>query len=1473
MSAKTPAAFARSTALLADFLAGTDHALSEVAFVLNHGRDDHRYRAAFAVHGTGELVDRLRGAVPPDRQVPEDRPVVLLFSGDAEIDDDHWAALCAEAPALDPAVTGTTMRQHALHRLLAGLGLTATRLVGSGAGNVVVRLARGRITEAEAARLAAETPRTGEVDGQGLKTALSGFVAEGAVVVEMSATGALSRRIAELEPDLPVVRLSGGVLDAVVRLYELGVAIDWDTHYEDSSIARVELPTYPFEPVPCWSGPQPGAEADGSPEVERAVAGIWERLLKTEVDADTDYVASGGTSIAGIVLLREVEAAFGVTLTFGDLYEHRTVARLAAVIASRRTDDVPAVQPVGDWAIGTVPRDGGVPLSVGQEQLWYLDRLHPGSPLYNIPADLRLRGRLDRAALRAAFADLVERHEVLRSRVVADSDGVPRALLDAARPELVVVDAREGLDDLVAAEAAAPFDLARGPLLRAKLFDLADDDHLLLCTWHHIVFDGWTPGIFLRDLAELYTARVTGRPPRLPELPVQYADYAAWQRSRLTPRRRERGLAYWRSRLDGARVPELPIDKPRPPVESHAGDLLGFTVPQGQADALRELSRQEGVTTFVTMMAVLDAVLHLWAGQEDVVVGAATTGRVNPATHDLIGYFNNMLPFRTRLDGAMTFRELLRRCADTVAGALDHEEIPFADIVADLRPRRDPARHPLFTVAYTHQNTTTHAMDLPGLDVDPPEDGGYGIVPGTAKFDLTVGVADQDGGPMRGYLEYATDLFEPATARRVVDLFRHVAATATADPDRRLARFAAEPEDVWTAVRRHAQARPDAVAVADGEVRTWSEVVEEARVTAERLRAEGVGPGSVVPVVAARGAGLVVAWLGVLAAGAAFAPVDPAAPPERTELVLEELDAPVMLVDGAVRRGGGSGRVVPDTAYVAFTSGSTGRPQGCEIHRAALLNLLTWYGERLNLTEADRVGQSFAAGFDGAVAEILGALHHGATLRFLPDVRSTPQTLLRLLADEGITVLALPTPVAELLLDGYVAVPGLALRVLWTGGDRLRVRPPADLPFTVFNCYGPTECAVITTAGPVAPSGDGPPDIGRPITGATAHVLDAAGAPVADGEPGELYLGGVPVGRGYHRQPGRTAARFVADPSTTGGRMYRTGDLVVRRPDGTLEFRGRADDQIALRGHRVEPAEVEQALLACPGVAEALVVAEDLPSGARRLVAHVAGEHLPTEGELRAALARRLPEPLVPARVVAHATLPRTPHGKLDRKVVASTPHGGFDQRAVTGTPQDVLAGIWADLLGRRDIGPDDDFFQVGGDSILSVGVAARAARAGLAITPHDVVRHPTLRQLAAAVSPASPPPAPAPQGGGIPLSPLMHRVLEARGNRARGFVVAEVLAVAPGIPAEAVAEAQGGAVADARRRAEGYARALGARLGPLRLLADGDAETQWAVESRAAVAGYGGSPGVPPQVDQLSLEAQRITVTVRCTATWALLD
>ncbi|MFF5106781.1 condensation domain-containing protein [Streptomyces sp. NPDC000134] len=823
VSARSPAALARYRDRLAGFAERTDQPLRAVAHVLNRGRDDHPYRLAVTAASTGELAAHLRAAAVPDRPAGDAPRAVLLLSGDALLDDAAWSRLCAglplparcaelDAAAQQPAAR-LVVRQYALCRVAEALGLTDLTLIGSGAGNLAVRAARGRLPLADAVAEAVREERSPAPDRERLRQVVAGFVRDGAVLVEPAAGGVLAREIRSLAPESPVVDLAAdgsraGVLERLGRLYALGVQVDWDRHYGDAAPPRIEAPTYPFEPTPCRlpaavaparSGDAPAptggpAALPALAETERRLAAIWAELLEQpDVGPDSDYFRLGGTSLLGVGLLRRLQQSFGVAATFADLYAHPTVRELAARLHAAAGERVTAPGGAAAGPITPVERGGPLPLSPGQEALWHLEQVNPAGPLYNVPTPMHLTGPLDADALQDALIGMTERHETLRSLFLTGDDGTPYVSPTAPEPLMSVVNLSRmppeqrvrRVRTLVHDEVSAPFDLTRHSPLRAVLVKLAEEEHVFLLTFHHIVFDGGSQAVFGRDLAELYRARSTGTEAELPHLPVQYQDYAAWHRALLDGPHLERGLEYWRQHLSGLDRPELPLDRPRPETRSYAGDQLTFAVDAGVAERIREYSRDHGVTTFVTMLAALDTLLHLWSGQTDLVVGVATSGRVHADLQNLVGYFNNLLPFRTGITPRMSFDEVVRRCADTVAGALDHEDVPLSKVITAADAPRHLGRHPLYDVTYTYQNVPQYEDGMGGVtrarytgtDVG-------GTAPGTSKFDLTFAIVDAGNGPMSGELEYATSLFDRATARRLADWFPALVAAVAAGPER-----------------------------------------------------------------------------------------------------------------------------------------------------------------------------------------------------------------------------------------------------------------------------------------------------------------------------------------------------------------------------------------------------------------------------------------------------------------------------------------------------------------------------------------------------------------------------------------------------------------------------------------------------------------------------------------------------------------
>ncbi|HEX2081841.1 MAG TPA: amino acid adenylation domain-containing protein, partial [Longimicrobium sp.] len=1147
--------------------------------------------------------------------------------------------------------------------------------------------------------------------------------------------------------------------------------------------------------------------------VEAALAEIWAGVLGVErVGAADDFFAAGGHSLLATRVVSRVRERFGVELPLRALFERPTVAALAEAVEALRRDGARVLPPVVPIA-----RDRPLPLSFAQERLWFLDRMEPGNTTYNMYVSLRLAGALDAGALERALSEIVRRHESLRTtfrevggapvQVIAPFAGFTLAAGDLSGPGEAERDAE--LRRRAADEAARPFDLAAGPLFRATLLRLGHQDHALLISMHHAVSDGWSLGVLHRELSALYAACRDGAPSPLAGLPVQYADYAAWQREQLAGEVLDRQLAYWTRRLAGApALLELPTDRPRPAVQAFAGAHVPVAIPAALLERLRALGRGEGATLYMVVLAAFQLLLARHGAGDDVVVGTPVAGRTRGEVEALIGFFVNTLALRTDLSGDPDFREVLRRVRDVTLGAYEHQDLPFERLVAQLQPERSLSHAPLVQATFALEDAAFPPAALPGLAVAEIETEGE-----AAKLDLALALgATADG--LLGRVTYRTDLFERATIERMVAHLARVLEQAAADPRVRLSEIglldAAERRRVveeWSPAPAHvptgcihelfaAQAArtPDARAIAcGGEEVAYRELDRAANRLAHHLAARGVGPEARVGIVAERAPGTVVAILAVLKAGGAWVPLDPAYPADRLAYMLA--DAGVRLViapgalpgalDGAVPAVVGldaeaediaacpawAPRVAshPDSlAYVVYTSGSTGRPKGVAVAHRGVPALAAWKHARLGQTAADRALQFASPSFDAAVEEVFGALLCGGTLVMAPREALLPGAPLReTLRRERVSFATLPPSVLA-LMDPADA-PGL--RVVVSAGEALPAAVAARWSGAVelHNAYGPTETTVCAASARVAAGNGRAPAIGRPLESAPVRVLDPAGRPVPAGVPGELYVGGAGVARGYLNRPALTAARFVPDPfsSVPGARLYRTGDRARWRADATLEYLGRTDQQVKVRGFRIEPGEIESVLAAHAAVRQARVVVREDEPGEKRLVAYVVGDA--GADDLRAHLGRSLPGYMVPAAFVALPSLPLTPNGKVDEKALPAPDFESAEGRyEAPRTPaEEVLAGIWAEVLRVARAGVRDDFFALGGHSLLATRIVSRIREVfGVELPLRALFEGPTVGAMAARVEELRraglplPPPVVAVEGNGTaPLSFAQRRL------------------------------------------------------------------------------------------------------------------
>ncbi|MFB9690088.1 non-ribosomal peptide synthetase [Amycolatopsis plumensis] len=1084
--------------------------------------------------------------------------------------------------------------------------------------------------------------------------------------------------------------------------------------------------------------------------VEEVLCGLFAEVLDTaSIGVDDDFFALGGHSLMATRLVARLRAVFGVELQVRSVFETPTVAGLAALLATSDSGDArPAL-------VRADPRPDVLPLSFAQQRLWFLHRLEGPSATYNMPTAVRLTGALDVDALRTALADVVERHEALRT-VFPEIDGEARQLVldDVSIPLPVHAVTEATLADAVSEAAGTVFELESEIPLRARLLRLGGREHVLVLVFHHIASDGWSTAPLWRDLATAYTARQAGSAPQWTPLPVQYADYTLWQRDVLGEPVIEPQLAYWREALAGLpeRI-ELPTDRPHPAEASYRGEQFAFGWDAELHGGLVELARACGASVFMVVHAGLTAVLTRLGAGTDIPLGTSIAGRTDAALDDLVGFFVNTLVLRVDTGGDPSFRDLVARVRDRSLDAYAHQDVPFERLVEALNPTRSLAYHPLFQTMLAWQNNAVADLALPGLTVAEEP-----VRTGTARADLTFFVGERPGNQagIRGTAEYNSDVFDRGTVEAILERLRTLLAAVVADPESRigavdlltaaehdqLAADPATPLPAETAAELFAAqvARtPDALALTFGSERlTYAELDARATTLARALLARGAGPERVVAVALPRSVDLVVALLAVLKTGAAYLPLDLNHPADRIELMLTDAAPHLVIAEDGLRPGVVSEKegsnppyhsrpaTADDLAYVIFTSGSTGRPKAVAGTQRALANRLHWGRD---LARGVRVAKSALTFIDGST-ELLGGLVAGDPVVLADDTTATdPMALAAFVRETGAQVLTVVPSLLDTFAEDAPAGAFDSVATWITSGEplseALAAKVAARWPSAkLVNLYGCSEVAgdsLAQVCGPVA--------IGRPVANTRAYVLDAALRPVPPGVRGELYLAGAGVARGYLGRPALTAERFVASPFEPGERMYRTGDLVRRRADGTLDFLGRADQQIKIRGFRVEPGEVEAALMDDPSVARAAVIARD-----SRLIAYVAPAGDPVA--LRARLAERLPEYLVPSAIVVLDALPLNANGKLDRAALPD-PEIRTSGRLARTPAEQALCELFADVLGVPSVGPDDGFFALGGHSLLATRLVSRIrALLGVEVPIRAVFDAPTPARLAEALDP-----------------------------------------------------------------------------------------------------------------------------------------
>ena len=1176
-------------------------------------------------------------------------------------------------------------------------------------------------------------------------------------------------------------------------------------------------------------------------DVERTIATVWEEVLHLEnIGIHDNFFEIGGHSLLATQIISRLRQILQMDLSVRTLFTAPTIASFAEycetiqgklpelqtksltpqlqaehkaeISVFLHKDDLSAIKPVG--------RTENLPLSFAQARLWFLDKLDPNSAFYNIPILWRFSGKLNVTALQSSLNEITRRHEALRTNFATQEEQAVQVIAETLFLPLEIVDLlhlptdeREvEMQRLVHNEAVRPFDLERETLIRATLLQLTSIEYVFILTAHHIIFDGWSTGIFVQELATLYTAFSNDTPLQkvveLPELPIQYADFAVWQRQWLEQERLTEQLSYWQQQLQGApTLLELPTDRPRPPIQTNRGKHQLFTLPPSLNEAMNSLSKGAGVTPFMTFFAAFVTLLYRYTGEKDIVVGTPIAGRNRPEIEGIIGLFVNTLVLRTDLSDNPSFEQLLMRVREVSLQAYSHQDLPFEKLVDALHPQRSLSHLPLFQVMFDIQNAPIASLDLPDLSIS-----SFPVETGTAKFDLALSIENTSSGLIAEW-EYNTDLFDDSTIAQMARNFHTLLIGIVANPQQRISQLPLlteiEQQQLlvdWNNTKKEypldkcihqlfeeqAIKTPDAIAVEfEAEKLTYQELNQRANQLAHYLQELGVNPEVLVGICVERSPLMLIGLLGILKAGGAYVPLDPAYPAERLAYMLDDSQSQVLLTQqqliGSLPHT--EAKVVcldkdwelisaqsdknPQTdvkannlAYVIYTSGSTGNPKGVMIEHRALVNFTQTVKDKYGMDNKDRVLQAASISFDAAAEEIYPCLISGATLVLrTAEMLGAVSTFIQKCWEWELTVLMVGTAywhqlTAELATTNETLPP--SVRLLSTGGEQwlpeklklwqksMEARSHIQnlkAPPMLMNGYGPTEATVLSTVYDLSElrventqeNTQAQQIIGTAFDNVQTYILDSYLQPVPIGVSGELHIGGSGLARGYLHRPDLTDAKFIAHPFKESDRIYKTGDLARYLPNGNIEFLGRIDNQVKIRGFRIELGEIETLLVTHPQISEAVVIDSDDIPGSKRLVAYIvetfSGTSLP-QSQLRSFLKQKLPDYMIPSAFVVLDALPLTPNGKVDRRGLPKPETASHnietDLVAPRNEAEETLAKIWCEVLHLKQVGIHDNFFEWGGDSILSIQIIFKAKQAGLQLTAKQIFQNQTIAELAA---------------------------------------------------------------------------------------------------------------------------------------------
>ncbi|MEC4812177.1 MAG: amino acid adenylation domain-containing protein [Scytonema sp. PMC 1069.18] len=1125
---------------------------------------------------------------------------------------------------------------------------------------------------------------------------------------------------------------------------------------------------------------------------EEILAAIWSQVLGLErVGIHDNFFELGGHSLLATQVISRIRQAFSVEIPLHLFFETPTIAGLVQAIASGQNPEQQQIIP-------QQTNRQSAPLSYLQQQLWFLAQLDPNSAAYNIVEAVKLQGDLNISVLQSALDDLVAHHLVLRTNFVLQNDNPVQIISEPRSVELKVIDLKDNLEveriqQLLRTEAQRPFNLASDLMLRACVLVRSPQEHILLLVMHHIATDGWSMNIFFKQLAELYQAKIHNQPNPLPELPIQYIDFAVWQNQQFSEKALEKQLNYWQQQLAGATpVLELPTDRPRPPVQTYRGARQYFTIPQNLSKALDALSRKEGVTLFMTLLAAFQTLLYRYSRQQDILIGSPIAGRNRAEVEDLIGFFVNTLVMRADLSGNPSFQELLQRVRTIAISAYAHQDLSFEKLVQQLRPERSLSYHPLFQVMFVLQNLSRQTLELPGLNLT-----SFEVETESSQFDLLLEIKETEQG-LKGLWEYNTDLFDDTTIIRLNEHFQSLLNAITVNPEQKIAELplltTTERNQLleWNNTQTNypqkcihqlfeeqVERTPDAVAVVfEDQQLTYAQLNTRANQLAHHLSHLGVKPNVLVGICMERSLEMVIGLLGILKAGGAYVPLDPEYPQERLTFIADDTQTLVMLTQQKLvsslptlkakvicldseweeiaqhsQENFVSEVNIDNLIYVIYTSGSTGTPKGVMIPHRGICNTLHWRQSKFELTPRDKVLQTISLSFDPSVWQIFWPLSFGGQLIMArPGGHKDPAYFIHEVVKREITILGLVPSIIQALVEEKGFENCQTLRHVTTGGEPLSVElmerfyACLNLDRILVNCYGPTEASIDVTTWVCQRGTDYTSiPIGQPIANVQVHILDENLQPVPIGHPGELYIGGAGLALGYLNRPELTQERFISHPwsQESDAKLYKTGDLVRYLPDGNIEFIGRIDHQVKVRGFRIELGEIEATLGTHPALQQTLVmVRKDVP-GDKGLVAYFVphSEQVPPNpSELRGFLQDKLPDYMIPSAFVLLDTMPLNPNGKVDRRALPAPDISHFsavNNFVAPRTPtEEVLATIWTEVLGLEQVGINDNFFELGGHSLLATRVISRVRQTfSVEIAVQRLFESPTIAGLASAIA------------------------------------------------------------------------------------------------------------------------------------------